>query len=141
MGAVYFDSKRNTHLQRGKAVILAANGAETPRLLLLSTSSQFPNGLANSSGCVGKNLMPNSNVVVSGVFDEALNDYRVVLKNAPDLLNDVVSELQESLSAAPDHPEIHRLLGDARIRQGDYLSALESYNRAVALTQTETQGS
>jgi tetratricopeptide (TPR) repeat protein len=76
-----------------------------------------------------------------GRLDEALNDYRVVLKNAPDLLNDVVSELQESLSAAPDHPEIHRLLGDARIRQGDYLSALESYNRAVALTQTETQGS
>ena len=32
------------------------------------------------------------------------------------------------------HPELHRLLGDARIRQGDYLSALESYNRAVALT-------
>ena len=76
VGAVYFDSKRNTHLQRAKAVILAANGAETPRLLLLSTSSQFPNGLANSSGYVGKNLMPNSNVVVSGVFDEALNDYK-----------------------------------------------------------------
>jgi choline dehydrogenase-like flavoprotein len=76
VGVVYFDTKRNTHLQRAKAVILAANGAETPRLLLLSTSSQFPNGLANSSGYVGKNLMPNSNVVASGVFDEALNDYK-----------------------------------------------------------------
>jgi choline dehydrogenase-like flavoprotein len=76
VGAVYFDSKRGTHLQRAKAVILAANGAETPRLLLLSTSSQFPNGLANTSGYVGKNLMPNSNVVVSGVFDEPLNDYK-----------------------------------------------------------------
>jgi tetratricopeptide (TPR) repeat protein len=72
-----------------------------------------------------------------GRLDEALNDYRTVLKNAPDLLDNVISELQESLSAAPDHPEIHRLLGDARIRQGDYLSALESYNRAVALTQTQ----
>jgi len=76
IGAVYFDAQRNTHLQRAKAVILAANGAETPRLLLLSTSSQFPNGLANSSGYVGKNLMPNSNVVVNGVFDEPLNDYK-----------------------------------------------------------------
>ena len=76
LGAVYFDAQRNTHLQRAKAVILAANGAETPRLLLLSTSSQFPNGLANSSGYVGKNLMPNSNVVVNGVFDEPLNDYK-----------------------------------------------------------------
>jgi len=75
-GAVYFDAKRVAHLQRAKALILAANGAETPRLLLLSTSSQFPNGLANSSGYVGKNLMPNSNVVACGVFDEPLNDYK-----------------------------------------------------------------
>jgi choline dehydrogenase-like flavoprotein len=76
VGAVYFDAQRNTDLQRAKAVILAANGAETPRLLLLSTSSQFPNGLANSSGYVGKNLMPNSNVVACGVLDELLNDYK-----------------------------------------------------------------
>jgi choline dehydrogenase-like flavoprotein len=76
VGAVYFDAQRNVHLQRAKAVILAANGAETPRLLLLSTSNQFPNGLANSSGYVGKNLMPNSNVVVNAVFDEPLNDYK-----------------------------------------------------------------
>jgi choline dehydrogenase-like flavoprotein len=76
VGAVYFDAQRNVHLQRAKAVILAANGAETPRLLLLSASNQFPNGLANSSGYVGKNLMPNSNVVVNAVFDEPLNDYK-----------------------------------------------------------------
>lgn len=76
VGAVYFDAQRNTHLQRAKAVILAANGAETPRLLLLSTSSQFPDGLANSSGYVGKNLMPNSSVVAYGVLDEPLNDYK-----------------------------------------------------------------
>jgi choline dehydrogenase-like flavoprotein len=75
-GAVYFDAKRNAHLQRAKAVILCANGAETPRLLLLSSSPQFPNGLANSSGFVGKHLMPNSNALAFGVFDEPLNDYK-----------------------------------------------------------------
>lgn len=75
-GVLYFDSKRNTHLQRAKAVILAANGAETPRLLLLSSSPQFPNGLANSSGFVGKHLMPNSAAIAFGVFDEPLNDYK-----------------------------------------------------------------
>jgi len=53
-GAVYFDEKKNVHLQKAKAVILSANGAETPRLLLLSASNRFPNGLANSSGYVGK---------------------------------------------------------------------------------------
>jgi choline dehydrogenase-like flavoprotein len=75
-GVVYFDAKKNSHLQKAKAVIVSANGAETPRLLLLSTSSQFPNGLANSSGIVGKYLMPNSSAIVFGVFDEPLNDYK-----------------------------------------------------------------
>ena len=75
-GVVYFDRNRNTHLQKAKAVIVCANGAETPRLLLLSTSSQFPDGLANSSGMVGKHLMPNSAAIAYGVFDEPSNDYK-----------------------------------------------------------------
>jgi choline dehydrogenase-like flavoprotein len=75
-GAVYFDEKRNTHLQKAKAVVVCANGAETPRLLLLSANKQFPNGLANSSGYVGKNLMLNSGGVTMGVFEHPLNDYK-----------------------------------------------------------------
>jgi choline dehydrogenase-like flavoprotein len=75
-GAVYFDEQRNVHLQEAKAVVICANGAETPRLLLLSANKQFPNGLANSSGLVGKYLMLNSGGVSMGVFDEPLNDYK-----------------------------------------------------------------
>jgi choline dehydrogenase-like flavoprotein len=75
-GARYFDAQRNAVLQRSKAVIVCANGAETPRLLLLSANKQFPDGLANSSGLVGKNLMLNSAAVSVGVFDEPLNDYQ-----------------------------------------------------------------
>ena len=75
-GAVYFDKDRNVQRQKAKAVILSANGAETPRLLLLSANKQFPNGLANSSGYVGKHLMLNSNGVVTAVFDQPLNDYK-----------------------------------------------------------------
>jgi choline dehydrogenase-like flavoprotein len=75
-GAVYFDEKRNTHLQKAKAVVVCANGAETPRLLLLSANKQFPDGLANSSGLVGKNLMFNSGGVVTGVYEHPLNDYK-----------------------------------------------------------------
>jgi choline dehydrogenase-like flavoprotein len=75
-GAVYFDAQRNTHLQKAKAVVVCANGAETPRLLLLSANNAFPNGLANSSGLVGKYLMPNSGAIALGVFDEPLNDYK-----------------------------------------------------------------
>jgi len=75
-GALYFDEQRNAHLQKAKTVVVCANGAETPRLLLISANKQFPNGLANSSGLVGKYLMLNSGGVSMGVFDEPLNDYK-----------------------------------------------------------------
>jgi choline dehydrogenase-like flavoprotein len=75
-GVLYFDAKKNEHLQRAKAVVVCANGAETPRLLLLSSSNLFPNGLANSSGLVGKYLMPNCAAIAYGVFDQPLNDYK-----------------------------------------------------------------
>jgi hypothetical protein len=55
----YFDSDQRERLQKAKAVRGVANGAETPRLLLMSANSMFPQGLANSSGLVGKYLMWN----------------------------------------------------------------------------------
>lgn len=75
-GAVYFDAQRNVQRQKAKAVVVCANGAETPRLLLLSANKQFPDGLANSSGIVGKNLMFNSGAISVGVFEHPLNDYK-----------------------------------------------------------------
>jgi choline dehydrogenase-like flavoprotein len=75
-GAAYFDEKRTVHLQKAKAVIVCANGAETPRLLLLSANKQFPDGLANSSGLVGKYLMMNSGPSAVAVFEHPLNDYK-----------------------------------------------------------------
>jgi choline dehydrogenase-like flavoprotein len=75
-GATYFDKDKNTHLQKAKAVIVCANGAETPRLLLMSANKDFPNGMANSSGIVGKNLMLNSGAISLGTFEHPLNDYK-----------------------------------------------------------------
>jgi tetratricopeptide (TPR) repeat protein len=73
-----------------------------------------------------------------GRLDDALAEYRVLLKQAPDLLPQLLDELHECLKVAPQYPEVHRLLGDARIQQGDYLGALEAYNRAVALTHPDS---
>jgi choline dehydrogenase-like flavoprotein len=56
-------------------IVLACNGIGTPRLLLNSQSPLFPNGLANSSGLVGKNLMYHPSVGVIGVFDERSDGY------------------------------------------------------------------
>jgi choline dehydrogenase-like flavoprotein len=75
-GVVYFDKQKRPQRQKAKAVILCANGAETPRLLLTSKSNRFPNGLANSSGVVGKYLMFDTGASAGGVFEHPLNDYK-----------------------------------------------------------------
>jgi choline dehydrogenase-like flavoprotein len=77
-GVAYFDARRQAQFQKARAVILSANGAETPRLLLLSSSPRFPQGLANSSGLVGKHLMINGYHEVYATFDEPLNEYKSV---------------------------------------------------------------
>ena len=74
----YFDAGGVEHAQSARAVVLCANGAETPRLLLDSESSLFPHGLANGSGRVGKYLMFNGNGTVRGLFDEPLNEFKSV---------------------------------------------------------------
>lgn len=78
-GAVYFDSQRQEQFQKAKAIVLCANGAETPRLLLLSKSNLFPDGLANSNGLVGKYLMFDCDSGANGVFEHPLNDYKSVV--------------------------------------------------------------
>jgi choline dehydrogenase-like flavoprotein len=49
---------------------MACNGIGTPRVLLNSRSALFPDGLANSSGLVGKNLMHHPCGIVLGIFDD-----------------------------------------------------------------------
>jgi choline dehydrogenase-like flavoprotein len=75
-GAIYFDPQRREIFQKAKVVVLSANGTETPRLLLLSSSKRFPNGLANSSGLVGKYLMTGNGGGATGLFEHPLNEYK-----------------------------------------------------------------
>jgi len=71
-GATWVDREGSEHLQAADVTIVAANGIGTPRLLLLSACNQFPDGLANSSGLVGRRLMMHPFGVVVGLFDEDL---------------------------------------------------------------------
>ncbi|MCE9600693.1 MAG: GMC family oxidoreductase [Gemmatimonadetes bacterium] len=75
-GVVYFDAKGVEQRQRARAVVLAANGVETPRLLLSSASARFPDGLANSSGMVGKHLMFNGGAITTGEYEHQLNEHK-----------------------------------------------------------------
>ena len=81
-GVVYFDSQKREIQQRAKAVVLSANGTESARLLLLSKSTKYPDGLANTNGVVGKYLMLGNGAGASGLFEHPLNDYKGVISGA-----------------------------------------------------------
>ena len=66
-GVSYIDKKTGTveHV-RTRVVVLAASACESARLLLNSRSSRFPQGLANSSGVVGRYLTDTTGTDVEG---------------------------------------------------------------------------
>lgn len=71
-GVLYHDAEGRLHEQKAELVVVACNGVGTPRLLLNSTSALFPDGLANRSGLVGRNLMFHPLTGVAGVFEEPM---------------------------------------------------------------------
>ena len=74
-GVIYYDADGNVSEQKANSVVLACNGVGTPRLMLNSRSPQFPDGIANSSGLVGKNLMFHPYSILFGTFDERIDGY------------------------------------------------------------------
>jgi len=62
--------------QRARNVVVAGYAIETPRLLLNSATDRFPDGLANSSGLVGRNLTVQSNQAVWGIVQEEVRPYK-----------------------------------------------------------------
>ena len=68
----YYDPDKNSYRVTGKMFVLAANAIETPKLLLLSASDKYREGLANSSGMVGKNLMDHPSSSLTFEADEEL---------------------------------------------------------------------
>jgi choline dehydrogenase-like flavoprotein len=75
-GVHYFDREGTRHFQRAKAVIISGYSIETPRLLLNSACPGFENGLANSSGVVGRYLMAQAGNVVLGRFERPIRLYK-----------------------------------------------------------------
>jgi choline dehydrogenase-like flavoprotein len=69
-GVLYYDTGGRIQRAAAPVVVLSAGGLGTPRLLKMSCSTLFPDGLANSSGLVGKNLMVHVQSLVTGLFEE-----------------------------------------------------------------------
>jgi gluconate 2-dehydrogenase alpha chain len=71
---VHYVKGGREYFQPAKVVLLASYTFENVRLLLLSKSAAFPNGLANNSGQVGKHFATHSGISVNGLFpDHKLN--------------------------------------------------------------------
>ncbi len=75
-GVVYRDAEGKEQRQKARVVCVAGNSIETPRLLLLSESSKFPHGLANSAGQVGRNYCHHISGFVWAIFDQPVHFYR-----------------------------------------------------------------
>ncbi|RXZ38637.1 GMC family oxidoreductase [Oxalobacteraceae bacterium CAVE-383] len=70
--ALYKDAQGVEHRIEAKYFILAANGIETPKIMLMSTARDYPDGIGNSSGMVGRNLMDHPGTGVQFYADRKL---------------------------------------------------------------------
>lgn len=75
-GIEYFDADNNLQFQPAKIVALCGNAVETPRLLLMSARSDHPDGLANSSGSVGRYFSCHTIASANGFFNERIDAYK-----------------------------------------------------------------
>jgi choline dehydrogenase-like flavoprotein len=73
---VYSDKSGTLQRQKARVVAVAGNSIESPRLLLNSASPMFPDGLANSSGQVGRNYMRHMTGSVYAIFEKPVHMYR-----------------------------------------------------------------
>ena len=120
-GVLYIDKKSHKECRaQGRVVVLAASGCESARILLNSKSAQFPNGLANGSGKVGRYLMDTVGSDLSGQIP--------ALENCPAYNEDGVSGMhmympwwlyQEQLANKIDFPRgYHIEIGGGREMPG-----------------------
>lgn len=72
-GVVYADPAGNRYQQKARAVCVAGNSVESPRLLLNSASPMYPDGMANSSGQVGRNFMRHTTGTVYAIMPGRVN--------------------------------------------------------------------
>ena len=75
-GVLYADKDGQQQVQKARVVCVAGNTIESPRLLLNSASAKFPDGLANSSGQVGRNYMRHMTGSVYAAFDRPVHMFR-----------------------------------------------------------------
>jgi len=72
---------------------------------------------------------------LAGAYDGAMAEYRIIIRNAPELLSEVISNVRALLKLSPRYSAGFRVLGDAYMKQGEYLQAMEAYNKALTIAK------
>src|SRR5262245_11140703 len=83
-GVVYADETGAMQRQKARVVAVAGNSIESPRLLLNSASNMFPDGMANSSGQVGRNYMRHASQHMYATFEKPVHAHRGI--HAPGIM-------------------------------------------------------
>jgi tetratricopeptide (TPR) repeat protein len=91
--------------------------------------------VAESNLSAQERLVRGYQCQLAGDYDGAMQEYRVIVKSAPELLGEVVSNVRALLKLAPKYSVGYRVLGDAYMRQGEYLQAMEAYNKALTMAK------
>jgi choline dehydrogenase-like flavoprotein len=130
---VYRDAKGVEHRVEGSAIVLACNAVETARLLLMSTSGNFPNGLANGSGLVGRHFMRHTQSLSFARFDKPVHMQRGIV--TPGMVYDEARHDPNRgfpggylIQAAAMAPASVALLLDPGGWGKDYAAFIESYD-------------
>ncbi len=103
----------------------------TGRSRQLDLSGQATDGKLSNK----ERLLKGYQFQLAGAYDDAMQEYRLLIRNAPELLGDVISNVRALLKLAPRYTAGYRVLGDAYMRQGEYLQAMEAYNKALTIAK------
>jgi len=90
---------------------------------------------AESAANHKERLLKGYQYQLNGDYDEAMQEYRLIIRGAPELLSEVISNVRALLKLAPKYSLGYRILGDAYMRQGEYLQAMEAYNKALTMAK------
>ena len=114
----------------------AAARTDQPYLAGRGRSADRPGGRAAEGNLSNKErLLKGYQYQLAGSYDEAMQEYRVLIRNAPELLDDVISNVRALLKLAPRYTAGYRVLGDSYMRKGEYLQAMEAYNKALTMAK------
>jgi tetratricopeptide (TPR) repeat protein len=117
--------------QRPPASRESSSGSSKGRFVEQSMAGKTPGADVNYQ----ERLLKGYQHQLVGDYDEAMQEYRTIIRNAPELLSEVISNVRALLKLAPKYSAGYRVLGDAYMRQGEYLQAMEAYNKALTMAK------